>query len=70
MLKTTGCGLFGGEVISGRISIYDVAVNGKNDIKQSKNKHVRAPCTSILQRNWRDLVIIFKHPPDYMIPPL
>jgi hypothetical protein len=70
MLKTTGCGLFGGEFISGRISINDVAVHGKNDIKQSKNKHVRAPCTSILQRNRRDLVIIFKHPPDYMTPPL
>ena len=63
MLKTTGCGLFGGEIILG---IYDVAVHGKNDIKQSKNKHVRAPCTSILQRNWRDLVSIYlntHHPP-------
>ena len=26
MLKTTGCGLFGGEIILG---IYDVAVHGK-----------------------------------------
>ena len=34
MLKTTGCGLFGGEIILGRISSYDVAVHGKNDIKQ------------------------------------
>ena len=34
MLKTTGCGLFGGEIILGRRSIYDVAVHGKNDIKQ------------------------------------
>jgi hypothetical protein len=29
MLKTTGCGLFGGDIISGRIIIYDVAVHGK-----------------------------------------
>ena len=29
MLKTTGCGLFGGEIILGRISINDVAVHGK-----------------------------------------
>ena len=33
-VKTTGCGLFGGEIILGRISIYNVAVHGKNDIKQ------------------------------------
>ncbi len=33
-VKTTGCGLFGGEIILGRISSYDVAVHGKNDIKQ------------------------------------
>jgi hypothetical protein len=32
MLKTTGCGLFGGDIISGRIRIYDVAVHGKNEI--------------------------------------
>ncbi len=31
MLKTTSCELFGGEIILG---IYDVAVHGKNDIKQ------------------------------------
>ena len=29
MLKTTGCGLYGGEIILGRISSYDVAVHGK-----------------------------------------
>ena len=29
MLKTTGCGLFGGEISLGRISSYDVAVHGK-----------------------------------------
>ena len=34
MLKTTGCGLFGGEIISGRISIYEVAVHVTNDINQ------------------------------------
>jgi hypothetical protein len=34
MLKTTGCGSFGGDIISGRIIIYDVAVHGKKDIKQ------------------------------------
>ncbi len=29
MLKTMGCGLFGGEIILGRISSYDMAVHGK-----------------------------------------
>ncbi len=34
MLKTMVCRLFGGEIILGRISSYDVAVHGKHDIKQ------------------------------------
>ena len=31
-VKNHGCGLFGGDIISGRIRIYDVAVHGKNEI--------------------------------------
>ena len=35
MFKTMGCGLYGGEIILGRISSYDVAVHGKKDIKNN-----------------------------------
>ena len=50
MLKTTGCGLFGGEMILGRISSYDVAVHGKKISNNSVAENLACVATGTLSR--------------------
>ena len=60
MLKTTGCGLFGGEVILGKISFCDVAVHGTNDIKQGLLK--KATFKKLTCEGTVHFMIIFQQP--------